>query len=109
MSDDARLVEWLALGAAALATPAESRLDALCAAVERRAVLQRSLEAEPPGAVAPALLANLVQGEAELGSALARARADLAARLGALRVATRAHHGYRPARGSDPAFLSHDV
>lgn len=109
MTDDPRLAEWLAAGAAALAAPAETRLEALCAAVERRAELVRSLETEPPRAPSDALATRLAQGEADLRAALESLRGDLAARLGALRDATRAHQHYRPARGSDPAFLSRQV
>jgi hypothetical protein len=109
VTDDPRLEEWLAAGSAALAAPAEARLEALCAAVERRAALVRSLEAEPPRAPSEALATRLARGEADLRAALEALRGDLAARLGALRDATRAHAGYRPARGSDPAFLSRSV
>ncbi len=109
MTDDPRLVDWLAAGAAALAAPAEGRLEALCAAVERRAELQRALEAAPPRFVSEALAARLASGEADLRRELDAQHRELAARLGDLRDATRAHLGYRPARGSTPAFVSRQV
>lgn len=109
MSDDPRLVAWLEAGAAALAAPPEERLDALCAAIERRAELARALEAEPATGVSDALAARLVEGEAALRAALEGERDRLAAQLGAVRDSARANHGYRPARGSDPAFVSRSV
>jgi hypothetical protein len=107
---DARLARWLAATRQLLAlSPVEqlASLDAFCA---ERAALMQALAAEPPAGAIPRELAHeLEQVEAALGRALAELRAELGARIEALRNARHAASGYRPATLGHPAFVSRTV
>ena len=108
--NDRRLDEWLALSQRILAAEPAERVRELVDAEERRRELQASLEADPP-AHPPSI--ELVQALREsedaiqkLGRELSR---EISTQLGELRKVRSAAQGYRPTRGSRPAFVSRSV
>jgi hypothetical protein len=107
---DRRLEEWLALSQLVLSAQPADRASEFVRCEERRAELQASLEAEPPLSRPSSELARALRESEDaiqkLGDELCR---ELATHLEELRKVRSAAQGYRPTRGSRPAFVSRSV
>jgi hypothetical protein len=106
---DPRLARWLAATRQLLALSPVERLAALDELRTERAALMQALAAGPEGATPRELAHALEQAEAALARALAELRADLGARIEALRQARHAASGYQPTTLGHPAFVSRSV